>query len=237
MRLSRFATTALALCVCCLCYGQEQIDPSIPCVRKLGDDPRFSLIAPKLPLGGFDKMTLQMLADQTKPTEVEREQISEYVLAKDECGKVGEQFRRANYPVEVNAALADAIDKGLALMADLYDRKLTYGEANKQTQSIASELRNKIASVIQRMKDEQAARQQTANRQASEERATRAQEAMAAAQQEAVRQQQATAEQQRRQALLQFFLNSYKPIQLPPVRSPTQTNCIRAGNSINCTTY
>ena len=239
-------------------YGQDA-DPSIACGKALADDARFSLIVKKMPLAGLEKISLEMLADETKPTDAERKQLAVWVLARNECLDSGTEYRKAHYPPEIIAAMLESNDKILDGTAELYSRKLTFGAWNKQLQSIVSDLRTKVAAIAQRIQTERAAQEQSAARQAStaaqekaeqnraatehdraiaaQEAAARAQEAMAAAQQEAVRQQQAAAEQQRRQAALQLFANSYKPIQLPPVRPATQTNCIAVGNGVNCTTY
>jgi hypothetical protein len=230
----------------------EETDPSIACGKALATDARFSLIAKKTPVAGIENISLEMLADESKPNDAERKQLAAYVLAGNDCSNEGTEFRKAHYPPEIIAAMLEAHDKSLDTAADLYNRKISFGAFNKQLQSIASELRTKVAAIVQRIQSERAAQQQSSATQAgaaaqekadreraiqAQEASARAQEATAQAQQEAVRQQQAAAEEQRRQALLQFFANSYKPIQLPPVRPATQTNCIASGNSVNCTTY
>ena len=239
------------------CLAQE--DPSIACGKAHAADARFSLIAKKMPLAGIENISLEMLADESKPNDAERKQLAAYALARNDCLNEGTEFRKAHYPPEIIAAMLEANDKILDAAADLYNRKITFGAWNKQLQSIVSDLRNKVAAVVQRIQSERAAQQQSSATQANaaaqeksdrdralaereraiqaQEASARAQEAMAEAQQEAVRQQQAAAEQQRRQAVLQLFANSYKPIQLPPIRPATQTNCIANGNAVNCTTY
>jgi pyruvate kinase len=122
------------------CLAQEE-DPSLACGKALATDARFSLIATKMPLAGLENITLEMLADESKPTDAERKQLAGYVLARNDCLNAGAEFRKTHYPVEVIAAMLEANDKILDMTAELYNRKITFGASNKQLQSIVSDLR------------------------------------------------------------------------------------------------
>src|ERR1035438_6009152 len=111
-------------------------DPFLVCMRELAVDPKYSDIAEKLPLADMTTISFKMLADQTIPTPKEREEISDWFDKRDKCLKNGETYHRANYPPELNQLGNEGSAGVKAIGVDLYNRKITFGQANKQIQDL-----------------------------------------------------------------------------------------------------
>jgi hypothetical protein len=112
------------------------------CDEDPGTDPHFALIAAKLPIADGSKVTVQMLSDETKATDEERKQLSDFVDGNTVCADG--LLRKKHWPPEVYAAAMENNQKFVVVLADLYSRKLTYGEANRQLKANASELLSKV---------------------------------------------------------------------------------------------
>lgn len=242
---------AMLLAIATPCYAQQ--DPSIVCNRDLAADPRLTSIADKLPLAGISEMTFEMLANEKYPDAKERKAISEWVSSHKECVKTGETFRQQNYPPQVIALLIEADNSVVAVAADLYNRKLRYGEANKRFQSNLDVFRNRLAAIVQQITSQREAQQQaqdaekaaqqrdSAARQAAQEQSQQALQAQQALEAQRARNQaelQAQqAEEARRQAVMQQILRNMQTQPLPnPYLPKSTTNCTAFGNQMNCTT-
>lgn len=214
--------------------AQAVQDPSAQCSLDLATKPDFALIADKLPIGGR-KISFAMLANDTVPTSLERTEIAALFQANEDCGKVGESFRQANYPPEVNSELMVTLTANDLVGVDLYKGRISYGEANKRLASIRDDLISKMTTTVQQYKKELAEQQaRTAAAQAqARDRAFQAsiQEQQAEAQQEAQR-------QQRAQMILNYLRANRVQIAPPPnlqIRQPVTSNCVLNGNQANCT--
>ena len=238
-------------------YAQE--DPTITCLKNFVGDQRFSPIENKLSLADARDTTFEMLANQALPSKKEQEAIAAWVTARKECVKEGDAFHRQNYPLQIVTIVTEGENNIGAIAADLYNRKLTYGNFNKRRQGIADDVMNKVAAVAQQMKTQQELQQKT-EQQAKKQDDQRAQDAALAAQQRDMAEQRAVNERtyraqqaqkqqddlQRRQAsdtlLNNILLNNMRPqpyqaIQPFPMPAPsTNTNCYQTGNQLNCTT-
>lgn len=218
----------------------ENTDPSVECGKRLAADDRFSGLARLVPLAGMESISFEMLANEGYPTDKERKAIVQWVPEHKECLKSGEQFRREHYPVQIVALIDEAEGEVMAVTADLYNKKLNYAAANKKLQAIGSDIKNRMAAVVQQIQSQQQAQREAeagrdaATRQAIEDRRSR--EAAQAAEAEAAD------NQARRQMAAQILLNGMRqnqPVQVQPYMLPTQptvnTNCSQFGNSWNCT--
>jgi len=215
----RITTLVFSLIAAVPCFAQQ--DPSIDCIRALPADARFAPIKAKFALGPTSDTTFAMLADESLASDEEREAISVWATARNECIKPGEEFRRRTYLPQVNALLLEAEGALLLLAVDLYNRKVTYAKFNKRRQAAVAELRNKIDAIAQQLSSEQQAQQHANQRAQNAIDAQRAQEAEAA----------------RRQILMQMIQNN-RPIQLQPLPAPRpsmNTDCYVIGNQMHCT--
>jgi hypothetical protein len=133
-------------------------------------DASLDVIRRKVVFDPIDNTTLDMLTDQTKPTNEEKVAIQKWVEKRNYC--LREQtahFRRFSLPEHVITMRQIFSDRLLFLITDLYKGSLTYGEFNKRRKELASERRAKL-SEMERMD------RQHAERMAIEERKARAQE-------------------------------------------------------------
>jgi hypothetical protein len=225
------------------------VDPLVQCTRDLARDSLFAELARKLPLEDMTQISFTMLTDATRATPLERRELAEWFHRHDECWTTSESLHREQWPLEVFQLSKESNSGIQAIGIQLYDRKITYGEANKQLQALGNDISAKLIPIVRQYQAQIAAQQQ-----AAEERTARAE---AAAQQrrdyaerqayEAQRQAEAQAAQNElvrleRQQMFLNYLQATRPVQVQ-VQAPvqmqhtTQTNCNSFGNSINCTTY
>jgi hypothetical protein len=191
MRPIRLALLGLAG-VAAMQVCQASDSAAINCEEDPGTDPRFALIAAKLPIANGSKVTVQMLLDETRASEEERKQIADFVDGNTVCAD-GE-LRKKHWPPEVYAAARENNEKYLVVLADLYGRKLTYGDANRQLKANGSELVNKVAAIVQRIKTEHEAQSVAATQQKAAEIERARQDAEAPAQRDRQAQVQEAAE-------------------------------------------
>jgi hypothetical protein len=229
---------ALLLLCCSTVYAEE--NPAVACIEQLVTEPSFAPIANKLPLGDMSDISFEKLAIKAKPTKKESKLIAEWAEVHSSCFNQGLKYAKTNYPPQVVALAIEANNREIAVVASLFNKEISYGEANKQIQAIADDFRNKVTAVVEQIKSEQATKQ------LAQDQAKKSQDTQEAAQQESDRrfaaQQQAQADAQRRQLAAQMLLNSMRtPLIAPivpyqmPVRPSVNTNCYQNGNQISCT--
>lgn len=202
-------------------------DPSTACIMQMKDDPRLQMLWIKYPFDASTGQSLEVLSNPDKPTADEQAALSYVATEGERCFDLGADWRKGNYPSQVNALLATYRVDTLSAMADLYAGKVTFGEMAKTRARLLSDLLNQAQAVASKLK---ADREVEAHRQ----RDIAEQRANAEAQQEGAAKQQA--ETARRQALLQILMQAQRTTQIPPPRQPITTNCWGLGNNINCTT-
>jgi hypothetical protein len=225
--------------------AEQAADPFLECVISFTSEAHYSIIAAKLPLADFNHITFNMLADQSKPTPQEREDIAEWFDRRDACWKNSAEYRNFNWPMDF-VQLAEQGDIGIKeIGVDLYNRKISYGEANKRLQELGNGIKAKVASLLKQYQTETAALQAQAADKAERQR-------QYADQQQFQQQQYADAQARQNQALrqqrAQAFLGFMQQQQIQQQRVQQQqlqqfaprptynTNCFTAGSSTNCTT-
>lgn len=240
----KLLTIALFIFLASPCLAQ--VDPLLLCLTGLSTDPRFAPIASKVAIGTVSETTFPMLADSTLANNSEKKTISDWAAARKDCVKAGDDYWKTNYPPQIHALAIEAENNMMANAAEIYNRKITFGEFNKRRQSLADELRIKVAAIVQQILSERDSKQQALQQARDAQEA--AQQRDAIARQEAQRQfEQAKAAQEiamRRQAALQIFLRNtrppepFQPVPFTPMQIPktTTTNCYTIGNQWQCTT-
>jgi hypothetical protein len=211
----------------------------VTCVRTLSRDPEFADISAKLPLQDMNTISFSMLADQSRPTAQERKEIASWFDARENCWKASEPTLRALWPPEIVQISNEGSASLKVIGVELYNGRLTYGEANKQIEDLGNSIKGRIIPVVRQYQADAAAQkaaeeQQTAQRAEVAERRSEQQQAYADA--------QASQAQALRQQRAQLFLNFMRANQPPPVQLPTPprsyiTNCASSGNSTNCITH
>lgn len=235
-----------------LCYSAAHADenPSIACGKKLVEEPKFSKIAKKLPLGDMRDITFEMLANKKTPTQQEINLIGEWVAEHQGCFKSGLEYAQKNYHPQLVALAIETNNKILVVAASLYGKELTYGAANTRIQSLADDFRNKITALAEQINSEKIAQELTKaevkKRQELQEEAQRRNDRNIAEQRqteyyERQRQQQAQENAQNQSLAAQFLMNNmnnrqstYQVQPVPVLRSSVTTNCIKNGSLISC---
>ena len=220
-------------------------DPLLACIADLAADPKFSDIADKLPLADPNRITFKMLADQSLPTPKERKEISEWFDEREDCWNSSESLYRQQWPPELFQLAKEGGDSAREIGVKLYNRRITYGTANKQIQELKDSVAARTVLIIKQYQAEIARQKAVAQAKADEDRKAAEQSAELreqAAEQRALQEQQyANAQAAQAEALrlqrAQIFLNYMRATQLPPPRSTYNTNCYSTGNFTNCTTY
>ena len=214
--------------------AQTVQDPSAQCSKDLATQPQFSELRGKIPLADSRDITFAMLANDALPTKPERDAIAAWFSGLEQCKSVGESFRQANYPPEVNDQLIASITALNEIGVDLYKGRISFGEADKRIANVRDQLTAKVTEIVQQYKKEiEAQRTQAAALKAQAENqrlqaATQAQQA--ASQDEELR--------LRRNQMIMNYLQANKvqiaPLPQPQYRSPVITNCSQNGNQTNC---
>lgn len=189
-------------------------DPTTACMKRLTEDPYIlKHLSEKTGIGRPGQPTLQMLADKSRVTAEEKEALSTYSSARDQCLASGSSYRRANMPSNVVFDLESSGQRVTLLLAKLYAGEMTYGEYNSARLENIQKLRSNLTT----------SDQQNAQARAADEDRRRAAAGMAL---QNMQNQQLILQQQQQQQQLLMQQNR-----------PRNTNCSRLGNQLNCTTY
>lgn len=230
--------------------AEQLADPFVECVKAFTAEAHWAVLSSKLPLADFDHITFNMLADQSKPTPLEREDIAEWFDRRDACWGSSSAYHVSNWPADF-VQLAEQGNIGVKdIGVDLYNRKITYGEANKRFQDLGNGIKAKVAVLLKQYQAQTATLQAQAADKAERERALAEQQQFQqqqyadaqARQDQALRQQRAQAflgymqQQQLQQQQQQHQLQLQQLQQFAP-RPTYYTNCSSAGGSTNCTTH
>jgi hypothetical protein len=214
-------------------------DPVLKCNAELTARPEFSDIVAKLPLPDMAHIPFSMLANESLPTAQERTEIAAWFDGFQKCWDLGAPTRQATWPPEIFQLSMEGKTGIEDIGADLYNSKITYGEANKRLQALGNSITGRLIPIIKQYQAQLAAEQETARQQAA---AADAQARQQAANAQAVADARALQEQQLRQQRLQMFMNYMQATRpsvptLQPIPQPQthSMNCIRNGNYTNCT--
>lgn len=237
--------TVLRACLLAPLWAAAEEDPSLACNKALVERPAYSALAQKLPITSMMDVPFEMLADDSKPNNQQRKAISGWATEHRECMRAGEDFRNTHYSPTLAAIVTEADGRAMVVAADLFNRKLSFGEANRRIQAIGDDVRARIAVLTQAAVDQQAADRQKAD----EAQAAAARQDAAFVRQQALeaqrrREAQANLEAQLdlalRQAAAQTVLNNmYRPAPLVPYVMPknpvVNTTCSSIGGQTSCT--
>jgi hypothetical protein len=243
---TRMLSIAIAVCslttVCDAENGQASANAAqdlLTCMRTLARDPQYAEISAKLPLQDMNTITFSMLADQSRPTLKERKEITGWFDERDQCWKTQEAALQSQWPPEL-FQLSNEGSAGIkSIGVELYNGKITFGEANKQIEQLGNTIKARMIPIIKQYQAEIAAQKADAEskREAAAQVAAReqtqyeAQIRSDAAQDQAVRLQRAQVFMNYIQAQQQQLRNQVTP------RPTYNTNCFTAGSNTNCTTH
>jgi hypothetical protein len=238
--LTRITILFSALTLCASARAQPPPQQSfIDCIRFVASDPEYQDISSKLPLKDIAAISFSMLADQTRPTPKQREEIAAYFDERDRCWVNSSE--RAHFRPELLQLTEESASGLKSIGVDLYNRKVTFGQANKLIADLRDSLIARGNVILAQYKAADDAQEAAANAAAEREALGREQQRQAsarlAAQQEANASAEAYREQMLRQQRAQAFMNLMQATRPPPAPSPPQTtttNCNAYGTSMTC---
>jgi hypothetical protein len=111
--------------------AQPKGNPAMPCFRGLADDARFTPIRGKVALGGaMDEMN-RLTTSSERPTAPESAALGEWKRARDACHLL-EAGYFATRDTQIQALARDYFAAVQALIVELQDGKLTYGDFGRR---------------------------------------------------------------------------------------------------------
>jgi len=202
-------------------------DPSAECFSALETNPELQILKGKVALGNVSGQTLEILANDKKPSSAEKVALAKWDALRQPCIKQSSDWSHSHYAPNVAVILERLISQFKSNLADLYAGKITYGQFAKARQTNADNARAEAVNIDQQNQStniQNQQRQQQLNQQA----------------QQAEAQNQA----QRNALATQMILNNkpyqapapYQMPQLQTPNAPVNTNCRMIGNTMNCTT-
>ena len=105
----------------CQSFAGGQQDKTSQCLKGLKKDPRFSSIANHVALDGQDVTKPQMLSDNTKPDDQQKQALADWIDARSLCVNLS--------PTKVSVDLQILF---MSVVPDLYNGQATFGEFNKK---------------------------------------------------------------------------------------------------------
>jgi hypothetical protein len=135
------------------------LDESNACIAALQGDPKIQILSSKFPYDIFSSPTLEILANKSKPTPKEKVALSYLNIEREKCIDIGNEFRRNNFPVDIQALATTFRSDSVSTLADLYAGKMTYGEAAKVRAKIAADFRMNLDSLVQKYQAQEEIRQ------------------------------------------------------------------------------
>jgi hypothetical protein len=146
-------------------------DPFLKCLLDTSDEAEFSRLARKLPLVDPTHITFSMLANDALPTPAERRRISDWFDKRQQCWKDNEGFHRTQWRPEIFQLATEGNDGMQAIGVDLYNLKISYGQANKRIQQLGNAITERMMAVFKQYQAEAAAQKEAADEAAERQRA------------------------------------------------------------------
>ncbi|MBT8582427.1 hypothetical protein G6653_06540 [Polynucleobacter paneuropaeus] len=212
-------------------FAQATDPSSAECFSALESNSELQVLKGKVALGNVSGQTLEILANDKKPSPAEKSALAKWDSSRQPCIQQSLEWSHSHYAPNVAVILERLISQFKSNLVDLYAGKITYGQFAKARQANADNAKAEAVNLDQQNQNANAQnkqRQQQLNQQA----------------------QQAEAQNQaQRNALATQMILNIKPYQAPfvpmqtaplvapHINSPTNTNCQMIGNTMNCTSY
>lgn len=167
-------------------------NPIIECVAKIESQKELQILKGKIELSESDQL-LEILANDSRPTENERKAISIWVSEHQKCDRAGEEWLNSGFSPALTARFNKARADVYFLAADLYAKKISYGDFAKGQIRIEQEFKSDLAAGLEQLHQQQQAEIQRSDALA------RQQQKQTEQQQAALQQRNELAKQQQRQ--------------------------------------
>jgi len=229
-------------------------EPREECFNALEKNPELQILKSKVALGPLKGQTLEMLANDKKPTPLEKVALARWDALRQPCIALNQEWASKHQAPSI-AILGDRVVSEFKVsLADLYAGKITYGQFAKTRQVNLDNAKAQAGNIAQqnqatqnqqnqidRQNAQTDAQIQLQNRQQTANIINQLQQTNAATTQANAALNAANAAQA---AAMKQNLPTYQP--LPAVNpyqfgtgtsSPKNTNCRMIGNTMNCTSY
>jgi hypothetical protein len=183
-------------------------DPFVDCAAQIAKDPQYAELAKKLPVKD-GQVSAQMLADDSVAMGKELPVLKSLYERHKKCWTDSADFRQLHLPPEVLKMVNDGGAAMFGIGADLYNQKISFGEANQRLQAVGSSLDAEAAEITKQYQAELSALSPA----------------------EAAQQ---GAPQTQRQQQVQSYVKA--PPQLAVPLHPINTSCQPSGGTTNCVT-
>lgn len=144
------------------CANQAQMaadrppNPMVGCVQLVASREDLAPIANKVQLGDVRGQPFALLTLTDSATDGDKPLIAAWVDARQECTRQGQLWLQ-QYAPPYTALLNYSSSGFLALTADLYAGKITYGDYAKARAKLNADIQREAAAIDQRLREQQAA--------------------------------------------------------------------------------
>ena len=135
-------------------------DPSVECLEQLKSNDELQILKGKIALGSVDDQTLEILSNDDVPTKNEKEAISNWVRKRQGCKQLGAEWRSKNYSPTLIPIVNGYYSDFTSLTADLYAKKISYGDFAKGRAKIEQEFEKDMADEEQQIQEQKQAEKQ-----------------------------------------------------------------------------
>jgi hypothetical protein len=132
------------------------------CEKEIIANKSFLIFKGKLDLLNTANQPTEILANNKVPSKQEKAAISLWVEEQKRCSAPGIEYHKSQSP-EVGAIFDKAYAELFIAAADLYQGKITYGDFGRSTVRRHQEVRERIAAVVARFREQQANKAQQEN--------------------------------------------------------------------------
>lgn len=139
-------------------------DPTSECISQIKSKKELQILKGKIELGGAADQPIEILANSSVPTKKERAAISLWITEHKNCKQLGNEWRETNVLPSIIALLEGVYSDTYLLAADLYAKKISYGDYAKAYIKIQQEFKTNTNAEIQQLRQQQVARQDAENR-------------------------------------------------------------------------
>ena len=129
-RVSAVLAAALAIC-CAAVNAQPKGNPALACYQALHDEPRFALIRDKVALGGTLEEMRRLTKSSERASPPEGAALAAWRAARAACHQQELPYY-ATRDVDIQALAREHFAAVQALIGELQDGKLTYGDFGKR---------------------------------------------------------------------------------------------------------
>lgn len=135
-------------------------DPTTECIAEIKSKKELQILKGKIELDGSANYSFEKLANKSIPTNKEKKAISLWVSEHKRCRQLGYEWRSNKYPPMLIATVDKLYTDMIFLAADLYAKKISYGDFAKGVVKADQEFNVNIAAAIQQLRQQQQAEQQ-----------------------------------------------------------------------------